>query len=84
MSETVTTARRCQSVRAASQSYCQSWERLVQHKQVLAATIRGGVYLVRELRIVRLLFEGNHYSRAATIRGRRLFEEIWYCVLSDP
>ena len=32
--------------------------------------------------IVRRLFEGGIYSRAASIRGWRLFTEIWYTVIS--
>ena len=30
--------------------------------------LEGGVYFVQELRIVRLLFEADHYSRAASVR----------------
>ena len=43
---------------------------------VTAATIQGRCLICSEPLIVRLLFKGGVYSRAVSIRGRRLFEKI--------
>ena len=46
--------------------------------ELATATIQGWHLFRSKLPVVRLLFEGGDYSRAVTIRGWRLIEEIWY------